>query len=177
VSNRGFLREGAANQDFKHPHRIVVGTGDPRTREVLDELYRPLNLNAAPILYTGRRAAEVIKYAANVFLATKITFINEIADLCEKVGTNVQEVARGIGLDNRIGSKFLQAGPGFWGVLPQGYAALIKTAQDHAAPLRIVETVVSVNDTRKRLMAQNVSTALSARRDDRRARADVQAEH
>jgi UDPglucose 6-dehydrogenase len=164
VSNPEFLREGAAIQDFKHPDRIVVGTEDPRTREVLDALYRPLYLNAAPILYTSRRAAELIKYAANAFLATKITFINEIADLCEKVGTDVQEVARGIGLDNRIGSKFLHAGPGFGGsCFPKDTLALIKTAQDHAAPLRIVETVVSVNDTRKRLMAQKVSAALAGK--------------
>jgi UDPglucose 6-dehydrogenase len=164
VSNPEFLREGAAIQDFKHPDRIVVGTEDPRTREVMNELYRPLYLNAAPILYTSRRAAELIKYAANAFLATKITFINEIADLCEKVGTDVQEVARGIGLDNRIGSKFLHAGPGFGGsCFPKDTLALIKTAQDHAAPLRIVETVVSVNDTRKRLMAQKVSAALAGK--------------
>src|SRR5205085_37099 len=115
VSNPEFLREGAAIRDFKHPDRIVVGTEDPRAKEVLAELYRPLYLNAAPILYTGRRTAELIKYASNAFLATKITFINEVADLCEKVGADVQQVARGIGLDNRIGTKFLHAGPGFGG--------------------------------------------------------------
>src|SRR5207342_3225828 len=131
VSNPEFLREGAAIQDFKHPDRIVVGTEDPRAKEVMNELYRPLYLNAAPILYTGRRTAELIKYAANAFLATKITFINEIADLAEQVGADVQEVARGIGLDNRIGSKFLHAGPGYGGsCFPKDTVALIKTAQD-----------------------------------------------
>ncbi|HEX2474957.1 MAG TPA: UDP-glucose/GDP-mannose dehydrogenase family protein, partial [Lacipirellulaceae bacterium] len=126
VSNPEFLREGAAIRDFKHPDRIVVGTSDPRAKEVLSELYRPLYLNAAPILYTGRRTAELIKYAANSFLATKITFINEIADLAEKVGADVQEIARGIGLDNRIGSKFLHAGPGFGGsCFPKDLVALV----------------------------------------------------
>src|SRR5262245_60031077 len=147
VSNPEFLREGAAIQDFKHPDRIVVGTDDPRAREVMTELYRPLYLNASPLLFTDRRTAELIKYAANAFLATKITFINEIADLAEKVGADVQEVARGIGLDNRIGSKFLHAGPGYGGsCFPKDTVALIKTAQDHATPLRIVESVVAVND-------------------------------
>jgi UDPglucose 6-dehydrogenase len=161
VSNPEFLREGSAIRDFKMPDRIVIGTEEERAREVMAELYRPLYLNAAPLLYTGRRTAELIKYAANAFLATKITFINEVADLCEKVGANVQEVARGIGLDNRIGSKFLHAGPGFGGsCLPKDTLALIKTAQDHAAPLRIIETVVAVNDTRKRAMARKISSAL-----------------
>jgi UDPglucose 6-dehydrogenase len=161
VSNPEFLREGAAIQDFKHPDRIVVGTDDPRAREVLAELYRPLYLNAAPILYTGRRTAELIKYAANAFLSTKITFINEIADLCEMVDADVQEVARGIGLDNRIGGKFLHAGPGFGGsCLPKDALALIKTAQDHGTSLRILETVVAVNDQRKRAMARKVTAAL-----------------
>jgi len=161
VSNPEFLREGAAIRDFKHPDRIVVGTEDPRAREVMAELYRPLYLNAAPILYTGRRTAELVKYAANAFLATKITFINEIADLAEKIGADVQEVARGIGLDNRIGSKFLHAGPGFGGsCFPKDTVALIKTAQDHEAPLRIVETVAAVNDVRKRAMARKVAHAL-----------------
>ena len=161
VSNPEFLREGAAIRDFKHPDRIVVGTDDPAAREVMAELYRPLYLNAAPILYTSRRTAELIKYAANAFLATKITFINEIADLCEKVGADVQEVARGIGLDNRIGAKFLHPGPGFGGsCFPKDTLALIKTAQDHAAPLRIVEAVVAVNDVRKRNMARKVVAAL-----------------
>ncbi len=161
VSNPEFLREGAAIRDFKHPDRIVVGTEDPRAREVMAELYRPLYLNAAPILYTGRRTAELVKYAANAFLATKITLINEIADLAEKIGADVQEVARGIGLDNRIGSKFLHAGPGFGGsCFPKDTVALIKTAQDHEAPLRIVETVAAVNDARKRAMARKVAHAL-----------------
>jgi UDPglucose 6-dehydrogenase len=161
VSNPEFLREGAAIQDFKHPDRIVVGAEDARAREVMAELYRPLYLNAAPILYTSRRTAELIKYSANAFLATKITFINEIADLAEKVGADVQEIARGIGLDNRIGSKFLHPGPGYGGsCFPKDTMALIKTAQDYAAPLRIVETVVAVNDTRKRAMARKVASAL-----------------
>src|SRR5467141_1344699 len=161
VSNPEFLREGAAIQDFKHPDRIVVGTEDERARKVMAELYRPLYLNAAPLLYTGRRTAELIKYAANAFLATKVTFINEIAELCEKVGADVQEVARGIGLDNRIGAKFLHAGPGFGGsCFPKDALALIKTGQDHEAPLRIVETIMAVNDQRKRAMARKVAAAL-----------------
>ncbi len=161
VSNPEFLREGAAIQDFKHPDRIVVGTDDGRAKKVIADLYRPLYLNQAPILYTSRRTAELIKYAANAFLATKITFINEIADLCEKVGGDVQQVARGIGLDNRIGGMFLHAGPGFGGsCFPKDTVALIKTAQDAAAPLRIVETVAAVNDARKRGMARKVAAAL-----------------
>ena len=161
VSNPEFLREGAAIQDFKHPDRIVIGTDNARARIVMDELYRPLYLNRAPMLYTGRRSAELIKYAANAFLATKITFINEIADLCEKLGADVQEVARGVGLDNRIGAKFLHPGPGFGGsCLPKDILALVKTGQDQAAPLRIVETVLAVNDARKRAMARKVAAAL-----------------
>ena len=164
VSNPEFLREGAAIRDFKHPDRIVIGFEDERAREVMAELYRPLYLNAAPILATRRRAAELIKYAANAFLATKITFINEIADLCEKIGADVQEVARGVGLDNRIGAKFLHAGPGFGGsCFPKDTTALIKVGQDHKAPLRIVETVVAVNDQRKRAMAGKVATALGGK--------------
>jgi UDPglucose 6-dehydrogenase len=161
VSNPEFLREGAAIQDFKHPDRVVVGSEDARAREVMTEIYRPLYLNRSPILFTGRRTAELIKYAANAFLATKITFINEIADLAEKVGADVQEVARGIGLDNRIGSKFLHAGPGYGGsCFPKDAVALIKTGQDHEAPLRIVEAVAAVNDARKRAMARKVANAL-----------------
>jgi len=161
VSNPEFLREGAAIQDFKHPDRIVVGVDQPRAREVMAALYRPLYLNAAPIVYTDRRTAELIKYAANAYLATKITFINEIADLCEQVGADVQQVARGIGLDNRIGAKFLHAGPGFGGsCFPKDTTALIKTAQDHASPLRIMETVAAVNDARKRDMARRIVAAL-----------------
>jgi UDPglucose 6-dehydrogenase len=161
VSNPEFLREGAAIQDFKHSDRIVVGTADATAREAMTELYRPLFLNRSAILFTDRRTAELIKYAANAFLATKITFINEIADLAEKVGADVQEIARGIGLDNRIGSKFLHAGPGFGGsCFPKDTLALLKTGQDHAAPLRIVEAVVAVNDARKRAMARKVASAL-----------------
>lgn len=161
ASNPEFLREGAAIRDFKHPDRIVVGTDDERARKVITEIYRPLYLNQAPIMYTGRRTAELIKYAANAFLATKITFINEIADLAERAGADVQEVARGIGLDNRIGSKFLHAGPGFGGsCFPKDTRALVKTAQDHDAPLRIVEAVLAVNDSRKRAMARKVAAAL-----------------
>jgi UDPglucose 6-dehydrogenase len=161
ASNPEFLREGAAIRDFKLPDRIVIGSEDQRAQEVLSELYRPLYLNAAPIMFTGRRTAELIKYAANAFLATKITFINEIADLCEKVGADVQEVARGIGFDNRIGSKFLHAGPGFGGsCFPKDAVALIKTGQDYEAPQRIVEAVVAVNDQRKRAVARKVATAL-----------------
>jgi UDPglucose 6-dehydrogenase len=160
VSNPEFLREGAAIADFKRPDRIVIGSEDERAKAVMTELYRPLYLNQAPLLFTSRRTAELTKYAANAFLATKITFINEIADLCEKVGANVQEVARGIGLDNRIGSKFLHAGPGYGGsCFPKDTLALIKTAQDYAAPIRIVEAVAAVNDQRKRAMARKVIQA------------------
>lgn len=161
ASNPEFLREGAAIRDFKHPDRIVVGTDDERARTVISEIYRPLYLNQAPIMYTGRRTAELIKYAANAFLATKITFINEIADLAERTGADVQDVARGIGLDNRIGAKFLHAGPGFGGsCFPKDTRALVKTGQDYDAPLRIVEAVLIVNDNRKRAMARKVSAAL-----------------
>jgi UDPglucose 6-dehydrogenase len=161
VSNPEFLREGAAIRDFKLPDRIVIGTEDVRAKEVMNALYRPLYLNAAPIVFTSRRTAELVKYAANAFLATKITFINEIADLCEQVGADVQEVARGIGLDNRIGGKFLHAGPGFGGsCFPKDLVALMKTAQDHAVPLRIVEAVAAVNDARKGAMARKVAGAL-----------------
>ena len=159
ASNPEFLREGAAIRDFKHPDRIVVGTDDERARKVIAEIYRPLYLNQAPVLFTGRRTAELTKYAANAFLATKITFINEIADLAEKVGADVQEIARGIGLDNRIGSKFLHAGPGFGGsCFPKDTRALIKTAQDYEAPIRIVEAVLAVNENRKRAMARKVAS-------------------
>ena len=160
VSNPEFLREGAAIRDFKHPDRIVIGSEDKRAAAIMGEVYRPLYLNAAPILHTNRRTAELTKYAANSFLATKITFINEVSDLAEKVGANIQDVARGIGLDNRIGLKFLHAGPGFGGsCFPKDAMALIKTGQDHEAPLRIVETVVAVNDQRKRAMARKVANA------------------
>lgn len=160
ASNPEFLREGAAIDDFKRPDRIVIGVENERAREVLEEIYRPLYLNQAPIMVTSRRTAELTKYAANAFLATKITFINEMADLCEKVGANVQDVARGMGLDNRIGSKFLHAGPGYGGsCFPKDTLALIKTAQDYEAPSRIVETVANVNEQRKRAMGRKVIQA------------------
>ena len=160
ASNPEFLREGAAISDFKRPDRIVIGVNDERAASVLAEVYRPLYLNQAPILKTDRRTAELTKYAANAFLATKITFINEIADLCEKVGADVQQVARGIGLDNRIGAKFLHAGPGYGGsCFPKDTLALVKTAQDAGAPVRLVETVVAVNDQRKRAMARKIVAA------------------
>ncbi|OYW23673.1 MULTISPECIES: UDP-glucose/GDP-mannose dehydrogenase family protein [unclassified Sphingomonas] len=161
VSNPEFLREGAAIGDFKRPDRIVIGTEDARAMQVMRDIYRPLYLNESPILFTARRTAELIKYAANAFLATKITFINEIADLCEAVGANVQDVSRGIGLDNRIGSKFLHAGPGYGGsCFPKDTLALLKTAEDYGAPVRIVEAVVQVNDSRKRAMGRKVISAL-----------------
>ena len=161
VSNPEFLREGAAINDFKRPDRIVIGTTDDRARAVMQEAYRPLYLNQAPILFTARRTAELIKYAANAFLATKISFINEMADLCEVVGADVQDVARGIGLDNRIGSKFLHAGPGYGGsCFPKDTLALLKTAEDHAVPCRIVDAVVKVNDSRKRAMGRKIIEAM-----------------
>jgi len=161
VSNPEFLREGAAIGDFKRPDRIVIGAEDDFGREVMQEVYRPLFLNESPILFTSRRTSELIKYAANAFLATKITFINEIADLCEKVGANVQDVSRGIGMDNRIGSKFLHAGPGYGGsCFPKDTLALLKTAEDYESPVRIVEAVVKVNDSRKRAMGRKVIDAL-----------------
>jgi UDPglucose 6-dehydrogenase len=160
VSNPEFLREGAAIEDFKRPDRVVVGTEDERARRVMRELYRPLFINETPILFTGRRAAELIKYASNAFLATKITFINEMADLCEKCGADVQEVARGMGLDRRIAGKFLHAGPGFGGsCFPKDTAALTAIGQRYGAPTRIVETVIGVNDARKRAMAEKVVAA------------------
>ena len=161
VSNPEFLREGAAISDFKRPDRIVIGTDDDaQAQKVMTDVYRPLYLNQAPLLFTGRRTAELIKYAANAFLAVKITFINEIADLCEQAGADVQEVARGIGLDNRIGRKFLNAGPGYGGsCFPKDTVALVKTAQDFGVPCRLVETAVTVNDQRKRAMARKVIAA------------------
>jgi UDPglucose 6-dehydrogenase len=160
VSNPEFLREGAAIEDFKRPDRVVVGTEDERARRVMRELYRPLFINETPILFTGRRSAELIKYASNAFLATKITFINEMADLCEKAGGDVQEVARGMGLDRRIAGKFLHAGPGFGGsCFPKDTAALSAIGQRYGAPIRIVDTVIGVNDARKRAMADKVVAA------------------
>ena len=161
VSNPEFLREGAAIRDFKFPDRIVVGTTDQRGRKVLEEIYRPLTLNQAPLVFTDRRTAELIKYAANAFLATKITFINEIANLAEKIGADVQDVARGIGLDNRIGAKFLHAGPGFGGsCFPKDIRALTRMALDHDVQLQIIEAVLSVNENRKRSMARKVAHAV-----------------
>jgi UDPglucose 6-dehydrogenase len=161
ASNPEFLREGAAIGDFKHPDRIVVGTEDEWARGVMTEVYRPLFLNKSPILFTSRRTSELIKYAANAFLAVKITFINEMADLCEKVGADVQDVSRGIGMDGRIGPKFLHAGPGYGGsCFPKDTLALLKTAEDYEAPTRIVEAVVAVNDSRKRAMGRKVIEAL-----------------
>ncbi len=161
VSNPEFLREGAAIADFKRPDRVVVGTEDERARAVMTELYRPLYLNETPLQFTGRRTSELIKYAANAFLAMKITFINEMADLCEALGADVQQVARGIGLDNRIGSKFLHAGPGYGGsCFPKDTLALVRTATDAGSPVRLIETTVAVNDARKKAMAGRVAKAL-----------------
>ena len=172
ASNPEFLREGAAIADFKHPDRIVVGAEDERAQEVLREIYRPLFLNRAPILFTGRRTAELTKYAANAFLAVKISFINEIADLCEAVDADVQDVARGIGLDNRIGPKFLHAGPGYGGsCFPKDTLALLQTADAAGVDQRIVRTTVEVNDDRKAAMAERVATG--ARRQRRRASASA----
>ncbi|KQN31477.1 UDP-glucose 6-dehydrogenase [Sphingomonas sp. Leaf34] len=161
VSNPEFLREGAAIGDFKRPDRIVIGTDDERAQQVMRDVYRPLYLGESPILFTSRRTSELIKYAANAFLATKITFINEIADLCEAVGADVRDVSRGIGLDNRIGKKFLHAGPGYGGsCFPKDTLALLKTAEDYQSPVHIVEAVVKVNDSRKRAMGRKVISAL-----------------
>ncbi|PDV89872.1 UDP-glucose 6-dehydrogenase [Rhizobium sp. H4] len=161
VSNPEFLREGAAIEDFKRPDRIVVGLNDDRAREAMTEVYRPLYLNQAPLVFTSRRTSELIKYAANAFLAMKITFINEIADLCERVDANVQDVSRGIGLDGRIGAKFLHAGPGYGGsCFPKDTLALAKTAQDFDAPVRLIETTISINDNRKRAMGRKVISAV-----------------
>ncbi len=161
VSNPEFLREGAAINDFKRPDRVVVGIEDERARAVMTEIYRPLNLNESPLLFTGRRTSELIKYAANAFLAMKITFINEIADLCEAVGADVQQVARGIGTDNRIGSKFLHAGPGYGGsCFPKDTLALVRTATDSGSPIKLIETTVEVNKSRKKAMAAKVVKAM-----------------
>jgi len=160
ASNPEFLREGSAIEDFRRPDRVVVGCDSERAREVMREIYRPLFINETPMLFVGRESAELIKYASNAFLATKITFINEMADLCEKVGADVKDVARGVGLDKRIGSKFLHAGPGFGGsCFPKDTLALLKTSQDHGAATRIIEAVVQVNDNRKRAMADKIAAA------------------
>jgi UDPglucose 6-dehydrogenase len=160
VSNPEFLREGAAIEDFKRPDRIVVGTDSEFARKVMADIYRPLFINQGPLVFVSRRTSELIKYSANAFLAMKITFINEMADLCEHVGADVQDVARGIGLDNRIGSKFLHAGPGYGGsCFPKDTLALVKTAQEAKSPVRLIETVVEVNDQRKRRMAAKIIAA------------------
>ncbi len=160
VSNPEFLREGSAINDFMRPDRVVIGTASERAREVMRQVYRPLYLIETPIIFTSRPTAELIKYAANTFLATKITFINEIADLCERMGADVQDVARGIGLDGRIGAKFLHAGPGYGGsCFPKDTLALVRTAQSVESPMRIVETVVEINDARKKRMAEKVIEA------------------
>ncbi|MCX7282325.1 MAG: UDP-glucose/GDP-mannose dehydrogenase family protein [Alphaproteobacteria bacterium] len=160
ASNPEFLREGSAIEDFRRPDRVVIGCDTERARDVMREVYRPLFLNETPILFTGRETSELIKYAANAFLATKITFINEMADICEKVGGDVQDVARGIGLDGRIGKKFLNAGPGYGGsCFPKDTLALIRTASELGAPSRIVEAVVAVNDRRKLDMAKKIEAA------------------
>ncbi|HZP20135.1 MAG TPA: UDP-glucose/GDP-mannose dehydrogenase family protein [Bauldia sp.] len=161
VSNPEFLREGAAIDDFKRPDRIVVGTLDPRARAVMTEIYRPLYLQEAPTLFTDRRTAELIKYASNAFLATKITFINEMADLCEQAGANVQDVAIGLGLDHRVGRHFLQAGPGFGGsCLPKDLLALVETGERFGAPQRIARVVTEINTARKAAMAEKIRGAL-----------------
>ncbi|POR47365.1 UDP-glucose dehydrogenase family protein [Bosea psychrotolerans] len=160
VSNPEFLREGAAIEDFKRPDRIVIGTDSDHARYVMTEIYRPLYINQGPLLFVSRRTSELIKYAANAFLAMKITFINEMADLCEKLDADVQDVARGIGLDNRIGAKFLHAGPGYGGsCFPKDTLALVKTAQDAKSPTRLIETVVEVNGRRKKRMAEKIIAA------------------
>jgi len=164
ASNPEFLREGSAIGDFKRPDRVVIGVEDERTRAAMAEVYRPFNLNQAPLFFTDRRTAELIKYAANAFLAMKITFVNELADLCEKVGANVQDVATGIGSDNRIGRKFLHPGPGFGGsCFPKDTLALVRTAEDAGTPLRLVETTVASNEARKRAMARKVIAVLPDR--------------
>ncbi len=181
VSNPEFLREGAAIEDFKRPDRVVIGTEDERAKTVMAEIYRPLSLNDFPVIYTARRTSELIKYAGNAFLALKITFINEIADLCEKVGADVQQVAKGIGLDGRIGSKFLNAGPGYGGsCFPKDTVALVKTAQQYDAPVRLVEATVEVNDRRKKAMADRILAAVGGTgdgQDRRHPGSGVQAQH
>ncbi|MFO1153013.1 MAG: UDP-glucose/GDP-mannose dehydrogenase family protein [Rhodospirillales bacterium] len=164
VSNPEFLREGSAINDFMRPDRVVIGTDSERPRATMRQLYRVLYLIETPIVFTDRRSAELIKYAANAYLATKITFINEIADLCEHVGADVHDVAYGIGLDGRIGRKFLHAGPGFGGsCFPKDTLALIRTAQEQASPVRIVETVYDINETRKKRMAEKIVAACGGR--------------
>ncbi|MBV8798913.1 MAG: UDP-glucose/GDP-mannose dehydrogenase family protein, partial [Alphaproteobacteria bacterium] len=161
ASNPEFLREGSAIEDFRRPDRVVVGAESDRAKAVMKEVYRPLYLNETPLLFTSRETSELIKYAANAFLATKITFINEIADICEKVNADVQDVARAIGLDGRIGGKFLHAGPGFGGsCFPKDTLALLKTSQQVGAPTRIVDAVVEVNEARKTRMTEKIADAI-----------------
>jgi UDPglucose 6-dehydrogenase len=168
ASNPEFLREGSAIEDFRRPDRIVVGTESERANAALRELYRPLYLNETPILFTTRESAELIKYAANAFLATKISFINEMADVCEKVGADIQDVARGIGLDGRIGSKFLNAGPGYGGsCFPKDTLALLRTAEEAGAPSKIVSSVVEANNKRKSRMAEKIDLAFGGVKDKR----------
>jgi UDPglucose 6-dehydrogenase len=168
VSNPEFLREGSAINDFMRPDRVVIGTSSDRAKEIMRNLYRPLYLIETPIVFTALETSELTKYAANTFLATKITFINEIADLCEQLGCDVQDVAKGIGLDGRIGRKFLHAGPGYGGsCFPKDTLALVRTAQEAGSPLKIVETVVEVNDTRKKQMAKRVIQALGGSAKDK----------
>ena len=161
VSNPEFLREGAAIDDFMAPDRVVVGTDDARARDILARIYAPLTQKGYPVLFTSRRTAELTKYAANAFLALKLAYINEIADLCEEVGADVRQVSLGMGLDTRIGQKFLNAGPGYGGsCFPKDTLALVKTAQDHNSPIRLIETIVGINETRKRAMARKVERAV-----------------
>ena len=161
VSNPEFLREGVAISDFKRPDRVVVGTDEQRARAVMEEIYRPLELDESRLYFTSRRSSELIKYASNAFLATKISFINEMADLCEKIGANVLDVAHGMGLDSRIGSRFLQAGPGYGGsCFPKDTLALVKTGRDFGSPQKIVESVVQINDDRKSNMAVKIVEAM-----------------
>ncbi|MEM9099316.1 MAG: UDP-glucose/GDP-mannose dehydrogenase family protein [Pseudomonadota bacterium] len=161
ASNPEFLREGAAIEDFMRPDRVVVGVETERAKKIMSEVYRPLFLRETPMVFTSLESAEMIKYAANAFLATKITFINEIADLCERCGADVQSVAKGIGLDGRIGSKFLHPGPGYGGsCFPKDTSALARIGQDHASPMRIVEAVITVNDARKRAMVEKIREAM-----------------
>jgi len=161
VSNPEFLREGAAIDDFMHPDRVVIGIDDEEARATMAAIYAPIESESSPVVFTNRRTSELIKYAANAFLAIKITFINEVADLCEAVGANVTDVSRGIGLDKRIGTRFLNAGPGYGGsCFPKDTLALLKTSEDYASPIRVVDVVAQVNETRKRAMGRKVLAAM-----------------
>lgn len=161
VSNPEFLREGAAIEDFRAPDRVLIGAEDPRAIETMAELYQSLDPDLHPLVFTSRRTAELTKYAANAFLAVKLAYVNEIADLCEQVGADVQHVALGMGLDSRIGRRFLNAGPGYGGsCFPKDTLALLRTAQDHDSPIRVIETIVGINETRKRAMARKIERAI-----------------